>query len=457
MTPAIERITWPACIAMVLVALAACGGDRPAAVRSVEESHEARAAAMREAMKVKPGEDVPLSPVLAAAPRRSIDQIAFEFSWDLQLPAPVHRSWIDPDLPDLLFYQLVTGEIHGIEARSGMTRFVTEPLVAPLEYPVDVVRRKRIRKTRNQESSIFDDRFYCIVQSQLICFEAEKGHVVWRFDLPFEPSTGPHVEGGADNTRIFIGDWAGRIQVVSYDFQRGMPFVVWQHHLRGGVPQARAAGAEELVYIPDMSGTLTCFDLDRDLKWRFQGYGPLRSPPALRGRRLYIGADDNVLHVINRLSGARLGSLYLGAPIWRTPMVFDNEPQTVYAWTEGPEGGLHAIHAEPDQVEYTDVAEPRFPLEVERLAKRWFVPDVTDIVGSSPRQLYLTAPGSAEIIAVDKKTGNLDWRWKLADAMGARPAHLTTYVDHQDLLKSLFAVDPRGHVVAYRIFGQFSR
>jgi hypothetical protein len=439
-----------ACLVSVLVLLASCGGS------AARVSPGAGPAAPR-SVSVAPGQEAPLPSDLDSAPARTLDQIAFEFSWDLRLPGQVHLSLIDPDIPDLLLLQLTTGEIHGIEARSGMTRFVTEPLADLLEFPIDVVRRKRIVRDRSVELSEFDDRFYCVGQSKLYCFEAEAGHLVWSYDLPFEPSSGARVEGGADNERIFIGDWAGRVRVVSFDADRETPFVVWQWSLQGGVPQAPGIGVEDLIYIPDMKGRLSCFNLDRDLKWTFQGHGALYAPPAIRGRSLYLGADDNVLHVINRLSGARLGSLYLDAPVRRQPMIFDNMPTTLYAWTDGPQGGLHAVHAEPDQVEFTDVAEPRFPLEVERLARKWFVPELTRIVGSSPRQLYCTATESSQVIAIDKKTGNLDWRWDLIGTLGSRPTHIVSYVDHGDLLKSIFAVGADGHMVAYRIFGQYTR
>lgn len=438
------------------LALGACGGNQRATLTSAGADQAAR---QERLAQMEVGLEPPLPATLASVEERNIDQIAFEYSWNLDLPGPAHTTWIDPDIPDLLFVQLVNGEVHGIDGKSGNTRFVTVPLPALIELPADAVRTEILGTDRDQQAGRklrYDERFYLIAQSTLFCIDAVYGQIIWRYELPFEPSTGPTASGLGEGLRVFIGDWAGRLRVISYNQEYERPFVLWQHRLNG-IPQAPCLVSEGLAYAATTEGLLTCFDFDRDLKWHVPTHGALMGQPALRGRSLYMGAQDNVLHVINRLSGTKLGQLYLDAPIHRSPFLFQNVPDTVYVWTEGPAGGLHALQAVADAVEFVDVPEPRFPLEVERLARKWFIPGLDRLVGASPRQIYCMSGDNSDVFAIDKKTGSVDWRWNLGQALGALPMHVVEHVDHKDILRSIITIGANGQMVAYRIFGQYTR
>ena len=65
---------------------------------------------------------------------RRLKDIPFEFSWDLQMPAPVHASWLSPSAPELIFYQLTNGQVHCIENRSGHTKWISQPLSRLIKY-----------------------------------------------------------------------------------------------------------------------------------------------------------------------------------------------------------------------------------------------------------------------------------------------------------------------------------
>ena len=64
---------------------------------------------------------------------RSGSDIPFERSWDLTLPSPIHLSWVSASIPDLLFVQVEgSNAIYAIDAFSGNTRWVTQPLPRPV-------------------------------------------------------------------------------------------------------------------------------------------------------------------------------------------------------------------------------------------------------------------------------------------------------------------------------------
>ncbi|MFW5830406.1 MAG: PQQ-binding-like beta-propeller repeat protein [Planctomycetota bacterium] len=380
---------------------------------------------------------------------RGLDDIALDFSWDLILPAALHEAWIDDQVTDLLVVQLADRSLQGLDATTGMTRFVTDPLPALTRMPVDVTRRIR---SHADGSTYNDDRLYIICESTLLCIDAIYGQVIWRFLLPFEPSTAPYVVGQGDGLRVFIGDWNNRLQVLTYDSEANQPYVSWQYRMQGAT-LSRPAGAEGLVYAGSSASSLACFGLDREVKWRVDTHGPVLNPPVVRNRSLYVGAADNALHAFNRLSGAKLGQIYLDAPVHRSPMLFTNQPETVFVWTEAPGPGLHAITAIADTVPYTEAAEPRFPLEVERMQEAWFIPDVTRLVGSSSRHLYCTIGGDSEIFAIDKSTGTIDWRWDMGDTLETAPQHILSYHDPEDTVRSIYAFMPDNKLVSYRSFG----
>ncbi len=423
LTSELHRLVLPG-LALGLLLLTACGGQN-------------RTTAL------VPGTDAPEM-------QRQVTDIAFDFSWDLQFPAPVHLAWIDPEINDLLVLQLADRSLHGLDATSGMTRFVTDPLPSLIRMDIEVTRAVM---TLADGTKQHDDRLYVIAESTLLCIDAIYGQLIWRYDLPFEPATAPYVVGHGEGLRIFIGDWVDKIRVIAYDQKASRPYMNWQHRLPGAA-QSQASGAEGLVYVGSSDGLLACFGLDRDEKWRVSTHGAVLAAPAVRGRSLYVGASDNVLHAFNRLSGAPLGRLYLQGPVQRSPFLFDNQADTVFVWSEAPQQGLHAITAITDTVPYTDVAEPRFPLEVERLGKKWFVPTVNRLVGSSPRQLYTVVDNGSDIYAIDKETGNVDWRWPLSADLGGLPEHVLSYHDPKDVLRSLYVIMPDGYLKSYRIFGQ---
>ena len=152
---------------------------------------------------------------------RTLSEVPFEFSWDMQFPTPVHMSWIDQSLPDLVFFQLLNGQIHALDARSGETKWVTRRLPRLIEHRPDAVRVQVPSDKVGQFGE--DDRLYVISGDTLFCFDAVYGQLIWSHDLAstggrgFLPSTSAVFQGSLAAQRVFIGDWEGRIQVITYD------------------------------------------------------------------------------------------------------------------------------------------------------------------------------------------------------------------------------------------------
>lgn len=410
---------------------------------------------------------VPDAAGLDGAARR-LAELPFEYSWDLQLPSPVHMSWKDPQLPELVFFQLQNGQIHAIDARSGETQWVTRRLHRLMEHPPYARRLQRTGERSGETRN--DDRLYAIAGDTIFCFDAVFGQLIWRHDLAssggrgFLPSTGPVFQGTLGSQRIFIGDWEGRVQVLAHDEESRATYREWQWNTHA-VPVARPVAATDgLTYVGDIEGYLHCFATDRDLRWSFNTVSRIAAPPLVRGRTAYLGSQANVLHVLNRLSGEEIARLVLDGPVTRQPMAFNGEPDRIYVWT-GPSGrrSLHSIRTLPDEVQYRDV--DKFPLEIERVQVDWSVRNIDRLVSSSPRHLFVTRPGQTDrVVAINRRTGVVDWHWDIdrdraggdgSMGRGGRTQHIIDYQDPRDAQRSIFTVDADGYIVAYRLFGQF--
>ena len=441
----VRRITLSSLVLGVAVGLLGCG-SRPAA----------------------PTPSGVVSPVVAApvvGAKRVLGDTPFERSWDLNLKKPISRSWVLPELPNTVIFQLAeTNELVAVDALSGHTRWVTMAL--PEVLRVDpAAARVRVPGPRN-DIQIFDERLYVISQDVLFSFDIASGQLVWRYELPFAPSSSPRPVGVDSSLRVFIGDWSGRMQVVSYDLNKSFPYIAWQYNF-GSEMRAPAVEKEELIYVADGKGFVHAFKSDRTLQWSFNAGGHVHGSVAIRDRVLFVGTTDSILYAIDRLTGEKLGQVNVNAPITRAPFVYNQEKDKVYAWVgldQGARGGLYGFHAQADTVTFTD--NTRHPLDVVRMAQDWHLPGVDTLVGSTPGMLYVTIKGSTEIKAVNRSSGAIEWTWdaqeeRTAEQLGrgvkkgdlAKVSKILSYQDPTDTNRSFFVIDESGTVVAYRFYG----
>ena len=386
---------------------------------------------------------------------RRLADTPFERSWDLPVPSPVHASFISEQLPDALFVQLdnTKHQIACIDAFSGHTRWLSAPLPEALRLPPSVV-RNRLPGER-QGTFTVEDRLYVTMQGTLWCLDVVTGQLIWRYPLPFSPSTGPVAVGNDANVRVFLGDWRGGVQVVSVDTARSLPYIAWQWNL-GSAVTATPVAAEDLVYVNDQDGNVSAFRLDRARAWTVNLGSPITAPATVRDRVLFVADQDHVLNALDRFTGETLGRIHVEAPISRAPLAFKADPGRVYIWQDGI--GLTAVQAQFDSVPFAVGKRP--PQEVVRFATAWTLAGVDTLVGTTPAHLFLTGkarPG--EVLTVDRKTGQILWRIDVAQerrsgGMASVPiTHVTTYSDPLDVNRSIYAADANGHLTAYRFLG----
>lgn len=389
--------------------------------------------------------------VTVTAPVRALADTPFERLWDLRFPSPVWTCYVGSEVPETMFFQLQSGEIAAVDSMSGHTRWITEPLPELLKVAPHAARTKVASTTPGV--TINEDRLYVVAQDVLTTYDITTGQIVWSYTLPFGASTGPCGVGADNNVRVFIGDWSGYVRVVTIHPEKRFPYVAWQWNL-GASPLSQPIRAEDQVYLADNKGMVHSFRLDRNRAWGLDVGGAVQGSPAVRGRNLFVGGDDNVFYALNRLTGEEFGRITLNGPVKRQPLVFDTEPERVFVWVDSTDvGGLYSIRAQNDLVPGGDGQRP--PREVVRFKQEWYLPRADALVASTPQYLYVTRSDKpAEVLAVSRANGRVDWRLDLAaDQAGKVPAYVASYQDASDQMRTIITAQADGQVVAYRFFG----
>lgn len=434
-----SRLAVPVLATLALAGLAGCnGGARPTAQSATDGTPAASSAT-------------------ASSLARTLAQTPFQRSWDLQLPAAVERSWVLPELTGLVFFQVAnTHSIYAVDSMSGNTRWVSPPLPSALQQPAGAsVYQSSYEKA---DEPVFDRRLWVIADDILFCLDVATGQLVWRYELPFSPSTGPVAIGPDGNVRVFLGDHDSRLQVVSWEPKRSFPYMAWQWNL-GHTLNAQPTQYEELVYVTDHSGEINCFTLDRQRTWHYASGGAIHGSATPRRRALFVGNEDNTFLALNRLTGERLGQLNLNGPIRRAPLVFNGEIDRVYVWVEGADAkvaGLYALTARSDTTTSPDAN--AIKREIMRLGVAWRHPGTPSLVASTPQHLFVKDADSTVVQALSRASGAVDWTWDLNEERAASKdkdaalALVTSYQDATDQSRTIYTVDGKGLVMAYRYF-----
>ncbi len=434
-----SRLAVPVLATLALAGLAGCSGSARSTAQAPTEGTPVAASAS--------------APSLA----RTLVQTPFQRSWDLQLPAAVEKSWVLPELAGLVFFQVAdTHSIYAVDSMSGNTRWVSPPLPAALQQPAGAsVYQSSYEKA---DEPVFDRRLWVIADDILFCLDVGTGQLVWRYELPFSPSTGPVAIGPDGNVRVFMGDHDSRLQVASWEPKRSFPYKAWQWNLEHTL-SAQPTQYEELVYVTDHSGEINCFTLDRQRTWHYNSGGAIHGSATPRRRALFVGNEANTFLALNRLTGERLGQLNLNGPIRRAPLVFNGEIDRVYVWVEGHDAkiaGLYALTARSDTTTAPDANASK--REIMRLGVAWRHPGTPSLVASTPQHLFVKDTDSTSVQALNRASGTVDWTWDLNEERAvskdrdAALAVVTEYQDATDQSRTIYTVDGKGLVMAYRYF-----
>src|SRR5690606_32782203 len=136
--------------------------------------------------------------------------------------------------------------IYAIDAYSGKTRWVSEPL--PKAITLAPHASRQVLPSGKVGETINDDRLYFVADDVLYCLDGVYGERIWRYDLPFSSSAGPRAVGSEGNLLVFLGAWSGRVQVVTWSAKTGLAYPQWQYPLFAPIT-APAVAYENLVYV----------------------------------------------------------------------------------------------------------------------------------------------------------------------------------------------------------------
>ena len=402
-------------------------------------------------------------------PARALIDTPLERVWDVPLGQPVHAGWWNAQTPESVQFQVKeSNAIYSIEATSGLTRWVSQPLPQPIKANHAPTSSRYVYR-KEGGIDLFDDRQWIVSEDRLFSFDGASGHLVWSWQLPFSPSTGFVGQGRGESLRVAAGDWEGRTRVLTYHEEKSLPYQAWQVNHEVSIT-ALPVISDGLIYVTDHAGVVTAYKDGREKVFSRDIGGPIHGSVLTRDRVLYVGNDDNILFALNRLSGETLGQIPLDGMIRRAPFAYHGEPERVYVWIhhEDPaRRGLQAVRAQPDRVPFTErhgrtptMADDRTPapLDVARLGREWFVAGVESVVGSTAEHLFVLREGSKLVHALNRRKGTYDWTWNPAEVIPSASGNpeqvmLVPYQDPTDGVRSIFVVGGDGHLVCVRLQG----
>src|SRR5215210_4013333 len=126
--------------------------------------------------------------------------------------------------------------------------------------------------------------------------------------------------------------------------------------------------------------------------WNFKTQGPVKSSPAIDGRRVFVGSSDQHLYALDLQTGKKLWAFKTDGPIESSPLVLANR---VYIGSS--DGGLYSVNAADGRLLWKYVTGEKIIG-----SPNWFKPangPVSVITGSYDYMLH----------CVDAATGKSNW------------------------------------------------
>ncbi len=258
----------------------------------------------------------------------AVDAETGELRWTHALGDPLNRRTLtSPAVGDGLVHVVLTGGIVvALDAETGTEAWKTGDIKnADLPYSFPIPARF--------ENMLFFGAGSSLEGSVILGIDACSGEELWRSN-EFSGRARSAVTIGAG--KAFIGSLHDTFHAI--DLATGA--LAWEVPNVGGT--SSAAIAESLVYVGgDNSGKVVAIDAETgDQQWCFQtgravmdlthylrGGSAVLSSPAISGDLIYVGANDGMLHALDRASGQSRWDFDFGVPVVSSPAVSGN---TVY-------------------------------------------------------------------------------------------------------------------------------
>ena len=231
-----------------------------------------------------------------------------------------------------------------------------------------------------------------VVGTRLVAIDKVSGAVQWRLNLDALPSAGP----AADDRNVYVGFEDGG--VAAYDLRKVRTLFnegklrdysynsrVWTYRTSKAISSPPITDGT-IVGFASRSGVFYGVDANtRNLRYLFEGAGPITAPVTEAGDRVLIPCDDLNTYCIDKRNGNVLWTVVTGLPVRRKPTVIGGR---VYL-SPGRAGLLAA--------------------DLESGVRQWGQPAASDFVASSGGRVYcMTTFGG--MVALEADSGRVTGR-----------------------------------------------
>jgi|GEM_PF-679247 len=173
---------------------------------------------------------------------------------------------------------------------------------------------------------------------KMFAFKADNGQIAWTFDIDTSEVKDNKIIASCSvaNERVFFGDNAGNVYCLNSTTGKE----VWKKHFenekgeKSALIAATPAVIEDMVILPTgYDKMVRCFYQDTgEIVWEYRTGSWNYSSPAIGGKYVYFGSDDQNLYCLNWRTGQEIWKGNLGYIIEASPVIYD---QAVYVGTWG--------------------------------------------------------------------------------------------------------------------------
>lgn len=225
---------------------------------------------------------------------RDNGQVRWSFDYPLSA-ADDHRQGTVVRVGDLLLVPAWNGTLYALTAQSGELRWARE-IGQPLRCA----------------PAVAGERLYVASGDGTLAAVSLDGTLIWRVahEIPLLATPAITADGP------LVVERAGRVS--AYDAAGNLR---WRRELAEPCYYAAPLVADGAVYLATASGSLWKLDVATGaVIWRRAGLGPVYATPALQGRRLLVGDNNGVLHLVDADSGDLPATWEVGGAIQSTPL-----------------------------------------------------------------------------------------------------------------------------------------
>ena len=231
------------------------------------------------------------------------------------------------------------------------------------------------------------DMVLMLVGIRLYALDKRKGKLRWEIQLPATPSATPAI----DEKNVYVASLDGRVH--AFDLKRIQELynedllpqwtnetIKWSYKSGKRIPYTPIATGRHLVFASLDKSIYSLTAIQRDENFQVEMDSPVSAPIFNHEGYLYIASNDYNFYCLNATNGVVRWDFVSNQPIRKAPRIVGSD-----LFITPHRGGMHCLKSVSGR-------------------RRWWRPDVTEFLATTPSIVYASDEG-LNLILIDRKSG----------------------------------------------------